>query len=214
MDNILWYWYVNDVQNEKQAKSERLTLNLKRAWSFELLPLDVLKLARVTEEKMPSSLIQREEQRFVFVYEKSGFLWRFHNFLFSLLANISPKAILLKVWWSNLFIDEFVVVLGGKQMGFELLAQCSIAFWSQPFVFGENTRFGKMQAWLDQLLVRVLYCSSAAGCLNEVLGFGDVLIAKDQKRNLQMLKRHVLTGEHCFHMFWLKRHVLNRVCNF
>ena len=43
--------------------------------------------------------------------------------------------------------------------------------------------------------------NSVVGCSNEVLGFGDVLIAKDQKRNFQMMKGHVLTEEHCFHMF-------------
>ena len=59
---------------KKQAKSERLTLNLERAWSFEWLPLDVLESARVTEEKMSISLIQREEQRFSFLFGKSGFL--------------------------------------------------------------------------------------------------------------------------------------------
>ena len=86
---ILWYLHVNDVQNEKQAKSERLTLNLERAWSFELLPLDVLESARVTEEKMPSSLIQREEQRFGFLFGKSGFLWRVSQVSFSLLIVLS-----------------------------------------------------------------------------------------------------------------------------
>ena len=54
---------------------------------------------------------------------------------------------------------------------------------------------------LDQQLVVGLCCSSAIGVLNEVLGFGDVLIAEDHKRILHMLKSHVLTKEHRFHMF-------------
>ena len=66
----------NDVLNEKDAKSERLTLNLERAWSFELLPLDVLESARVTEEEVPSSLIQKEEQRFGFLFGISGFFMK------------------------------------------------------------------------------------------------------------------------------------------
>ena len=44
------------------------------AWSFELLPLDVLESARVTEEEVPSSLIQKEEQRFGFLFGIYGFL--------------------------------------------------------------------------------------------------------------------------------------------
>ena len=54
---------------------------------------------------------------------------------------------------------------------------------------------------LDQQLVAGLCYSMAVGCLNEVFGFGDVLITEDHKRNLHMLKSHVLTEEYCFHMF-------------
>ena len=59
----------------------------------------------------------------------------------------------------------------------------------------------KCRRGLDQQLVVGLCYSRVAGCLNEVLGFGDVMIAEDQKRNLHILKIHILTEEHCLHMF-------------
>ena len=70
----------------------------------------------------------------------------------------------------------------------------------------EKHRRGLDQQHLGVLwqLVAGLCHSRAAGYLNEVLGFGDVLIAKDQKRNLHVLKSHVL----------MEDYVLNHVCNF
>ena len=53
-------------------------------------------------------------------------------------------------------------------------------------------------------LVAGLCHSRPAGYLNEVFGFGDVLITKDHKRNLYVLKSHVLM-EDC---------VLNQIFNF
>ena len=68
------------------------------AWSFELLPLDVLESARVTEEEVPSSLIQKEEQRFGFLFGISGFLRRVLQISFiSFDDSLSPKASPLKV---------------------------------------------------------------------------------------------------------------------
>ena len=59
--------------------------------------------------------------------------------------------------------------------------------------------FGKCRRGPDQQHFGALWqlvaglCHSRAACyLNEVLGFGDVLIAEDQKRNLHVLKIHVL----------------------
>ena len=45
----------------------------------------------------------------------------------------------------------------------------------------------------------------AAGYLNEVLGFGDILITEDQKRNLHALKSHVLIEDYILnHIYWLR----------
>ena len=86
---------------------------------LELLPSNVLESARATGEKMPSSLIQREEQRFCFLFGNSGFFTKVSQFFFSLFLQFSlSKNQLLNVWWSHLFIDGFDVVLGGKTYEF------------------------------------------------------------------------------------------------
>ena len=56
----------NDVLNEKMQSQKDLPWIWRVCLELELLPSDVLELARITEEKMLSSLIQREEQRFWF----------------------------------------------------------------------------------------------------------------------------------------------------
>ena len=68
---LLMQWYgqhqyydiyiFNDVLNEKMQSQKDLPWIWSVCLELELLPSDVLESARATEEKMPSSLIQREE---------------------------------------------------------------------------------------------------------------------------------------------------------
>ena len=89
---ILWYLHVNDVQNEKQAKSERLTLNLGRAWSFELLPLDVLSQQEKRKRKCQALWFKRKNKGFGFLFGISGFFMKVSDFLFSFDSSLFPKA--------------------------------------------------------------------------------------------------------------------------
>ena len=63
------------------------------------------------------------------------FLWRFQlPFLSLFYQSLFPKANPLNVWWSKVFIDGFVVVLGGKQKGFK-------PFWyTVPLLFSHSFR--------------------------------------------------------------------------
>ena len=83
---------------------------------LELLPSNVLGLAR-NGTKMLCSLIRKEEKGIVL---RIFGLRVFECFLLSLFVfnnSLPPKASPLDVWWNNLFIYEFVVVLGGKTNG-------------------------------------------------------------------------------------------------
>ena len=123
---ILWYLHVNDVQNEKQGKSERLTWDVLGALSGCLWMFWVSKRDRTMVVFFDS---KRRNKRFCFGFAK---VFPVSSSLF--LTILSLKASPLNVWWSKVFIDGFVVVLGGKQNGFK-------PFWyTVPLLFSHSFR--------------------------------------------------------------------------
>ena len=93
-------------------------------------------------------LLQGKNKGFGFLFGNSGFSTKVSQFSFLSFDNslsLSPKTSPLNVWWSKVFIDEFVGILGVKQKGFEpILASCSFAFSSQ-FSYASWCNYG-MQA--------------------------------------------------------------------
>ena len=100
------------------------------AWSFELLPLDVLESARVTEKEVPSSLIPKEEQRFGFLFGISGFFYEGFNFLFSpFFTNLSSKSQALERVMEQSIYRWVYYGFGGKTNGI----QTFLVYYSNAF---------------------------------------------------------------------------------
>ena len=78
----------NDALNEKRAKSERLTLNLERAWSFELLPLNVLGFARTGNTNVKFFVSKGKTKVWFSVWEIWIFMKGFTGFFFSLFFSV------------------------------------------------------------------------------------------------------------------------------
>ena len=122
-------YMLNDVLNEKYAKSERITLNLEHRLGALSCYLQMFWCQWEWRNNGCVLWFKGEEQKVLFWICEG-----FSCFLFSLLANLSLKASPLQVWWSNLFKGGFVVILGGKTNGiWTFLASCSLAFFITTF---------------------------------------------------------------------------------
>ena len=108
---ILWYLHVNDVQNEKQVKSERLTWSVLGALSGCLWMFWVSK----RDGRVVVSFCSKGRTKVCFYVWEIWIFMKVSQLPFlSFGQSLSSKASPLNVWWSQVFIDEFVVTLGGK----------------------------------------------------------------------------------------------------
>ena len=139
----------NDVLNEKMQSQGDLPWTWSMCLGLELLPSDILESARETKEKIPSSFTSREEQGFWFSVRVFWIFYEGFTILFSLFWQFSlSKSQPLESMIDKLIYRWICCGFGGKnKWDLNFLAHCSIAFWSQPFVFDTNIGFGKMQAW-------------------------------------------------------------------